>query len=111
MLETRNDGRHRIDSIEKLHCRRRRKIYRRSAGIQIVGGWGTIKRSGWRHPGFERRGCGCGECEATGDRQTAITFYKKLIALTAKADAENKEAEEAKAFLASGQKPKVGTVG
>jgi len=57
------------------------------------------------------RGCGCGECEAAGDRQTAITFYKKLIALTAKADAENKEAEEAKAFLASGQKPKVGTVG
>ena len=37
---------------------------------------------------------------SAGDRQKAAEYYKKLVVLTAKADPGNKEAQEAKAFLA-----------
>jgi tetratricopeptide (TPR) repeat protein len=38
--------------------------------------------------------------EMSGDRQKATEYYKKLVALTAKADSETKEVQQAKAFLA-----------
>jgi hypothetical protein len=37
---------------------------------------------------------------ATGNRQKAAEYYKKLVVLTANADSGNREAQEAKAFLA-----------
>ncbi len=39
--------------------------------------------------------------EAAGNRQKATEYYRKLVALTAKADPEKKEVQEAKAFLAA----------
>jgi tetratricopeptide (TPR) repeat protein len=39
--------------------------------------------------------------EASGNRQKAAGYYKKLAALTAKADPEKKEAREARAFVES----------
>src|SRR6185436_20673908 len=39
--------------------------------------------------------------EISGNRQKAAEYYKKLIALTAKADSEKKEVQQAKAFLAA----------
>lgn len=39
--------------------------------------------------------------ETSGNRQEATEYYKKLVALTAKADSEKKEVQEAKAFLAA----------
>lgn len=39
--------------------------------------------------------------EAAGNRQKATEYYKKLVTLTAKADPEKKEVQEAKAFLAA----------
>jgi len=39
--------------------------------------------------------------EAAGNRQKAAEYYKKLLALTAKADSEKKEVQQAKAFLAA----------
>jgi tetratricopeptide (TPR) repeat protein len=38
--------------------------------------------------------------DASGDRPKAAAYYEKLAALTAKADPDKKEAQEAKAFLA-----------
>ena len=38
--------------------------------------------------------------EAAGNRQEAAEFYKKLVALTAKADSDKEEVQQAKAFLA-----------
>jgi tetratricopeptide (TPR) repeat protein len=38
--------------------------------------------------------------KAAGDRSKAAEYYKKLVVMTAKADAGNKEVQEAKAFLA-----------
>jgi tetratricopeptide (TPR) repeat protein len=37
--------------------------------------------------------------ETSGERQKAADYYKKLVALTAKADSEKKEIQQAKAFL------------
>jgi tetratricopeptide (TPR) repeat protein len=39
--------------------------------------------------------------EALGNRQKAAEYYKKLVALTANADSEKKEIQQAKAFLAT----------
>ncbi|HZN23521.1 MAG TPA: hypothetical protein VFB75_04810 [Burkholderiales bacterium] len=39
--------------------------------------------------------------EAAGNRPKAAEYYKKLVALTAKADSDKKEVQEAKAFLAT----------
>ena len=39
--------------------------------------------------------------ETSGNRQKAAEYYKKLVGLTAKADSENKEIQQAKAFLAA----------
>jgi tetratricopeptide (TPR) repeat protein len=38
--------------------------------------------------------------EMAGDRHKAAEFYRKLVALTAKADSDRKEVQQAKAFLA-----------
>ncbi len=39
--------------------------------------------------------------ETSGNRQKAAEYYKKLVALTAKADSDKKEIQQAKAFLAA----------
>ena len=39
--------------------------------------------------------------EASGNRAKAAEYYNKLVALTAKADSETKEVQQAKAFLAA----------
>ena len=39
--------------------------------------------------------------DASGNRSKAEVYYKKLAALTAKADPDKKEAQEAKAYLAA----------
>jgi len=39
--------------------------------------------------------------ETSGNPQEAAEYYKKLVALTAKADSEKKEVQQAKAFLAA----------
>jgi tetratricopeptide (TPR) repeat protein len=39
--------------------------------------------------------------ETSGNRQKAGDYYKKLVTLTAKADSETKEVQQAKAFLAA----------
>ena len=39
--------------------------------------------------------------ETSGNRQKAAEYYKKLVALTAKADSEKKEVQQARAFLAA----------
>ena len=39
--------------------------------------------------------------ETSGNRQKAAEYYKKLLALTAKADSDKKEIQQAKAFLAA----------
>ena len=39
--------------------------------------------------------------DASGNRQKATEYYKKLVALTAKADPDKKEVQEAKAFVAA----------
>jgi hypothetical protein len=39
--------------------------------------------------------------ETSGNRQKAAEYYNKLVALTAKADSDKKEIQQAKAYLAA----------